>query len=135
MGGWYWIGVATGLGVALGALAAGGVPRWPIAAVVGAAAGAGLAIALFGWPEAVGAGVGGLLGGGGSAVVVAGALRRGGTRGGLAAFGAVGGVVAAAIAFVPVAGFLMAAVAPGLALRVRSKAPDRHAGLRILARD
>ena len=84
MGAWYWIGVLAGLGVALGILAAGVVPRWIVAAVAAAIAGGVIGIVAFKWDEAVGGAVGGLAGGFGAAPIVAGALRRGGTRGGLA---------------------------------------------------
>src|SRR6266705_124610 len=49
---------------------------------------------------------------------------------------AVGGaLVAAGLAFVPVVGYLEAAVLPLLGLRLRRREPDRHAGLRTLTRD
>ena len=69
-------------------------------------------------------------------IVVAGALRRGGTRGGLA-------LIVAAVAAGPgrsrlrpaVAGYLVAVALPILALRLRRTQADRYAGLRSLARD
>jgi hypothetical protein len=67
--------------------------------------------------------------------VVSGALRRGGTRAGLALLVALGAVVAAGIAFVPALGYVEAVVLPALALRLRAKTPERFAGLRTLARD
>ncbi len=135
MGGWYWIGVLTGVGVALGVLAAGIVPLRIVAAAAAALAAAGIGLAVFSWTKAVGGGVGGLAGGFGATPVVAGALRRGGTRGGLATLVGLGALGAAALAFVPVVGFLEAVALPALALRLRSRTPDRHAGLRTLARD
>jgi hypothetical protein len=135
MGAWYWIGVLTGVGVALGVLAAGIVPRWVVAAVVAAVAGAAVGFAVFGWPEAVGGAAGGLTGGYGATPIVTGSLRRGGTRGGLALLGVLAALGTAALAFVPVVGFLEAVALPGLARRLRSRTPDRHAGLRTLARD
>ena len=109
MGAWYWIGVLAGIGAALGVLAVGILVRWPLAAVIGGVIGA--------------------------APIVTGALRRGGTRGGVALL--VGGtaVAVAAIAFVPVLGYLEAAGMPGVATRARRRIPERHAGLRTLARD
>ena len=77
----------TGVGVALGVLAAGIIPRWVVAAVAAAIGGAAIGFAVFGWPEAVGGAAGGLTGGYGATPIVTGALRRGGTRGGLALLG------------------------------------------------
>ncbi len=135
MGAWYWIGVLAGLGAALGIFAAALVPRWLIAAVVAAVAGAVIGIAIFHWDEAVAGAVGGLAGGFGATPVVAGSLRRGGTRGGLAAIIGLSALGVAALAFIPVAGYLETLALPALALRVRRKTPERYAGLRTLARD
>jgi hypothetical protein len=135
MGAWYWIGVLAGVGVAFGLGAAVIVPRWPVAALPAAGLGAVLALLVSHWPEAVGAGVGGVAGALGAAPVVAGALRRGGTRGGLALFVALGAVAVAALAFVPGVGYLEAVALPALGLRLRSRLPERFAGLRTLARD
>ncbi|MDX6412848.1 MAG: hypothetical protein QOH23_258 [Gaiellaceae bacterium] len=135
MGGWYWIGVLAGLGAAFGVFVAGLVPRLPVAAVVAAVAAVALGLLVFDWDEAVGGVVGGLLGGAAAATVVAGALRRGGTRAGTAALVGLGAAAVAALAFVPVLGFVEAAVLPALAIRLRKREPERYAGLRTLARD
>jgi hypothetical protein len=135
MGTWYTIGLLVGLGVAFGIIASGIVPRRLVAALVAAAAGAALGYFVFGWPEAIGGAVGGVVGGVGATPVVLGALRRGGTRLGLALLVALGALVAAAIAFIPVVGYLEAVALPVLAARLRAKTPERHAGLRTLARD
>jgi hypothetical protein len=135
MGAWYTIGLYAGLGVALGILCAGLVPRHTVAPLLGAAAGAVLGFLLQGWPEAVAGAVGGLAGGLGATSVVVGALRRGGTRGGLVALVTGIAIVAAGLAFVPVLGYLEVVALPLLGLRVRSREPERHAGLRTLARD
>jgi len=131
----YWIGVLAGIGVALGIFGAGLLLRFVLAAVAGAVAGAAIGIAVFAWPEAVAGAVGGVLGAFGAVPVVAGALRRGGTRGGVALLVSGGALAAAAIAFIPVLGFLEAAGMPGVAARIRRRTPERHAGLRTLARD
>ena len=139
MGDWYWIGVACGIavgaGVLLAALLAG--RRGLLAAAVVLAAGAGILIGLGvgEWDEAAGGLVGGPLGALGAAQVVAGTLRRGGTRFGTAAL--VGGVAIAlaALAWVPGLGYLEAVVVPALAARLRRRSPERYAGLRTLARD
>jgi hypothetical protein len=135
MGAWYWIGVLAGIGVALGMLAAGIVLRWPPAAVIGGVAAVALAIALFAWPEALAGGAGAVAGAFGTAIVATGALRRGGTRAGVALLIGVAAVAGAAIAFIPVAGVLEAVAMPVIALRLRRKTPERYAGLRTLARD
>jgi hypothetical protein len=135
MGGWYTIGIVVGLGVACGILTAAVVPRVVVAALVAIAAGVAVGFLAFDWGEAVGGAVGGALGGLGATPIVAGALRRGGTRGGTAVLVAAGAVLAAGLAFVPVVGYLEAVVLPALAVRLRRREPERHAGLRTLARD
>jgi hypothetical protein len=135
MGSWYWIGVVVGIGVAFGVFAAAVVPRWIVAVVVAAALGAGLGYAVWSWPEAIGGGAGGAAGAAGAAPVIAGALRRGGTRAGLALFALLGAVAIAAIAFVPVLGYLEAVALPAFGRRTRSREPEKYEGLRTLARD
>ena len=140
MGGWYWIGVAAGLGAALGVLIAGGVRRVVLTAALAAAAAAGVGVAIDTWQpggvgDVVGAALGGALGALGAAQIVHGALRRGGTRGGTAVIVAGAAVAAAGLAWVPVVGYLEALALPALAARLRRRAPERYAGLRTLARD
>lgn len=139
MGSWYWIGVGAGLGVAAGVLLAGFLTgtRAALVASVVLAAGVGVAVgfALGQWDEAVGGGVGGVLGSIGAAQLVWGTLRRGGSRFGTAIFIAVAAVVLAALAWIPVFGYLEAVLAPALAARLRGRAGERYAGLRSLAKD
>jgi hypothetical protein len=139
MGDWYTIGLAVGLGLAIGVLFAGALSATPLgrlaavilAGLVGGAAGT----LIEDWAE-VGAGAaGGLLGAGAAVVVVGGALRRGGTRGGLALLVAVIAVGLAALAFVPIVGYLEAVVLPTIAARLRRTQGERYAGLRSLAKD
>ena len=136
MGGWYWIGVAAGLGVAVGVLCAGlaGGRRVPAAiAALAGGAGAGYFVA-----EEIGAAVGGLDGIAVAAIgapLVAGALARGGTRGATALLVVAASLVLAALAFVPALGYVLLLVVPVLALRLRRRGGERYAGLRILARD
>jgi hypothetical protein len=137
MGAWYWIGVAAGLGAAGGLLAAGIAAR--VALVLGGLIGAGLGIAIDAWQagswgDIVAGVVGGVLGALGAAVIVLGALRRGGTRGGVATLVTGAALVAAGIAFIPVAGYLEAILLPAFAARLRRRAPERYAGLRTLAK-
>ena len=139
MGSWYWIGVSAGLGVALGVLLAGFLAgtRAAIAAaiVLAAAGGVGIGLVLGQWDEAVGGGAGGALGAIGSAQLVAGTLRRGGARFGVALFIGLAAVLLAAIAWIPAAGYLEATLVPAFAARLRGRAAERYAGLRTLARD
>ena len=87
------------------------------------------------WGEAIGGAIGGTLGAIGSAPVAAGSLRRGGGRFGTAVFFAVAALAIAALAWVPVVGYLEAVVVPAFAARLRRRAPERYAGLRSLAKD
>jgi hypothetical protein len=139
VGDWYWIGVAAGLAVGAGVLLAGILAgsRALLAAAVGLAAGAGILIGLGvgEWDEAAGGLAGGALGALGAVQIVAGTLRRGGTRFGTAALVGGAAIVLAAVAFVPVLGYLEAALVPALAARLRRRSPERYAGLRTLARD
>jgi hypothetical protein len=135
MGEWYTVGLAAGLGVAIGILAAGFFPRRWIAPVLAALVGLGLGLLVENWQEALAGFIGGFLGGLGATPIVRGALRRGGTRGGVAALVGGAAVIAAGLAFVPIVGYVMAVVLPVLGLRTRSREPERHAGLRTLARD
>ena len=139
MGDWYTIGTALGLGIALGVLFAGLLSATPLgriaAVVLAGAAGAAAGVLIDDWTELVAGGLAGVVGGAAAVVVVAGALRRGGTRGGLALIVAVAAIGLAALAFVPVLGYLEAFVLPALAARLRRTHADRYAGLRSLAKD
>jgi hypothetical protein len=68
-------------------------------------------------------------------MVVGGTLRRGGTRGGTAALVGLAALGLAALALIPVVGYLEAVALPALAARARRRRPERYAGLRSLARD
>jgi hypothetical protein len=139
VGSWYWIGVCAGLGVAVGVLLAAvfAGTRVGLTAALVLAAGIGVAIgfALGQWDEALGGGVGGVLGSIGSAQLVTGTMRRGGARFGIAVFVGLASVVLAAIAWIPIAGYLTAALVPAFGARLRGRAPERFAGLRSLAKD
>jgi hypothetical protein len=139
VGSWYWIGVCTGLGVAVGVLLAGlfAGTRFALTAALVLSAGAGVAIGygLGQWDEAIGGGVGGTLGALGAAQLVMGTLRRGGARFGTAIFVALAALVLAALAWIPIVGYLEAVLVPAFAVRLRGRAPERYAGLRSLARD
>jgi hypothetical protein len=141
LGSWYWIGLAAGLGVGVGIALGSLLPEGRtglsagIAAALGVAAGIGIGRLVGGWPEAAGGGSGGLLGAVSSVPIVAGALRGGGTRLGVAALVALTGLVVAALGLVPGLGYAEAVAAPLVALRLRRRGARRYAGLRILAKD
>ena len=144
VGSWYWIGVCAGLGAAVGVLFAGlsGNGRaWRIAAVIaGGALGAGVGFGIEswqpgGWGDRLAGIVGSLAGALGALQVVRGAFRRGATRGGTALLVAGAACVVAALAWVPVVGYLEALALPALGARLRRTQPERYAGLRTLARD
>jgi hypothetical protein len=134
MGAWYWIGVFVGIGVSVGFFSP--IRRWPVVEGISAVLVAAAIGAIFkGSAEAIGGGIGAVGGAVGGFPLVAGALRRGGTRGGTAFLVGIAALVLAALAFVPVLGYLEAVALPALGLRVRRRAPDRHAGLRTLTKD
>jgi len=139
VGSWYWIGVCAGLGVAVGVLLAGLFAGTRIALtaalVLAAAAGVGIGVGLGEWDEAIGGGAGGTLGALGAAQLVMGTLRRGGARFGTAVFVGIAALLLAGAAWIPVVGYLEAALVPAFAGRLRGRAPERYAGLRSLARD
>jgi hypothetical protein len=140
MGAWYWIGVSVGLGAAAGVLAAGVAARVVVAAVVvagGIGAGLGYAVDAWqpgSWGDVAGGALGGVVAALGALQIVRGALRRGGTSGGTAILVTGAALGVAALAWVPVLGYLEAAALPALAARLRRRAPERYAGLRTLAK-
>jgi len=103
--------------------------------LAGAAAGAGAGFLIGELDEAAAGAVGGLLGAVGATPLVRGALGRGGTRGGTALLVALGGIAIAVAALVPALGYVEALAVPALGVRMRRRAGDRYAGLRVLARD
>jgi hypothetical protein len=135
VGDWYTVGILVGLGAALGIAAAAILGRVLAALVAAAVIAVAIGLALWQWDEAVGGLVGAACGSVGAAPLVAGTLRRGGTRGGTALLVSLAALVVAGLAFVPVVGYLEALAVPVLGARLRRRAPDTHAGLRSLARD
>jgi hypothetical protein len=134
VGDWYTIGILVGLGAALGVAATGVLRRALVALAVAAILAAAIGFAVWQWDEAAGGVAGAICGALGSSPLVAGTLRRGGTRGGTALLVAVAAVAAAGLAFVPVVGFVEAVALPALAVRLRRRSPERYAGLRTLAK-
>ncbi len=144
MGSWYWIGASVGLGTAAGVLLAGLAGRARAAVIVAAIVAGGVGAALGfgiaawqagGWIDRLGGIAGGLAGSLGATPIVAGALGRGGTRGGTATLVGGAAFLVAAAAWIPVVGYLEALAVPALAVRLRRARPERYAGLRTLARD
>jgi hypothetical protein len=138
VGTWYTIGLCLGLGVGLGVVLAGlfavNMLGTAIAAVAGAAVGAAVGFWIGEVPETLAGGVAGLAGALAAAAVVQGALRRGATRLGLAAYLGAAGLLVALIALIPAVGYLLVVAVPLLALRMRGRQASRYAGLRTLAR-
>jgi hypothetical protein len=132
---WYWIGVCAGLGTALGVLAIALLRDARVAIPFALLAGAALGWVLEDLTGALAGAVGAVLGALGSSPTLRGALARGGTRAGTALLVGVAALVLAALSFVPVLGYLIALALPVLGLRLRRRQGERHAGLRILARD
>lgn len=138
MGDWYTIGAVLGVALGLGVIAAGILATSTIgigaAAVLGAVVGGALGLAFGDTAEIVAGVLGGVLGAAAAAVVVRGALRRGGTRLGLAAYVGAVGLVVMLLALIPIAGYVVAVVFPFLAARMRGRQAARFAGLRTLAK-
>jgi hypothetical protein len=135
VGHWYTIGILVGLGTAIGIACTATLGRVLAGLVLAAVVSVVIGFAFGDWERAVGGLVGAICGALGSGPLVTGSLRRGGTRGGTATLLAGGALVGAGLAFVPVLGYLEALAVLVLGLRLRRRAPDRHAGLRTLARD
>jgi hypothetical protein len=105
-----------------------------VGAIVGVAAGAAVGFGIGGSTETIAGGIGGFLGALAAAAVVHGALRRGGTRLGIAAYVGVLGLVTCLLALIPAVGYVEAVAIPLLAARMRGRQAARFAGLRTLAK-
>jgi hypothetical protein len=132
------IGITLGLGVAFGLLVAALVAAWKyglVASVIGGVAlGLAAGVLLKGWIGVPGAIAGPVIGAVSASLVARGALRRGATPGGTAFLLGSASIALGALAFVPIAGFVIAAVVPGVAVRRARREPERFAGLRTLAK-
>ena len=135
MGSWYTLGVAAGLGTAIGLAFTGAIRRLLPGLLVSAVVSGAIAYAVEDWQHAVTALLGAVCGSVGAAPLVAGALRRGGTPGATATLVGIAALLGAGFAFIPVVGYVEALAVLVLGLRLRRRAPDTHAGLRTLARD
>jgi hypothetical protein len=138
VGDWYEIGVALGLGLAAGLLLAGALAGWRYGLIVSSlgalAIGVAAGLLVKGWLGLPGSVLGALIGAVSASIVARGALRRGATPGGTAFIIASAAVAVALLALVPVAGYVLAVVVPALAARRARREPERHAGLRTLAK-
>jgi len=138
VGSWYTIGLCVGLGLGIGVVLVGilgsNVLGVGVGTIVGVAAGAAVGFGIGGSSETIAGGIGGFLGALAAAAVVHGALRRGGTRLGIAAYVGVLGLVTCLLALIPAVGYVEAVAIPLLAARMRGRQAARFAGLRTLAK-
>ena len=138
VGDWYEIGMTLGLGVAAGLLLAGLVAAWRYGVLVSTlgalAIGAVAGLLIKGWIGLPGALVGALIGAVSASIVARGALRRGATTGGTAFLVGSASIFIAMLALIPLVGYVIAVVVPAVAARRARQEPERHAGLRSLAR-
>jgi hypothetical protein len=115
VGDWYEIGVTLGLGLAAGLLLAGLLAAWRyglLTSALGAlAVGALAGLLVKGWIGLPGA-----------------------TPGGTAFLVGSASIVVALLALIPVVGYVLAVVVPATAARRARQEPERHAGLRTLAK-
>jgi hypothetical protein len=132
------IGIAGGIGDALGLAAAGAFARSaraPLAAAaIGLVGGALIGWLVFDWKAGVVGGIAGVLSGLGAGTFVRGAVRRGGTPGGTALILVGAAVIVLAVSLIPVVGFILAIAIPVVGLRSRQRAGEKYAGLRTLAK-
>ena len=135
MGDWWTVGILVGLGTSMGVAATGALRRALLGGAVAAVAAVAIGLVFGQWDEAVGGFVGAVCGAVGSAPLVSGSLRRGGTRAGTATLLAGASLIGAILAFAPIVGYLEAVGVLVLGWRLRRRSPDRHAGLRTLAKD
>jgi hypothetical protein len=138
VGDWYTIGLCLGLGLGLGVILSGllGVNAVGVgvAVIVGALAGAGVGFLVDDAAETVAGAIAGFLGALSAAAVVHGAMRRGATRMGVAAYLGAGGLLICLAALIPLAGYVLTVGIPLLAARMRGRRAARFAGLRTLAK-
>jgi hypothetical protein len=132
------IGIAAGIGVALGLAAAGAFARSAraplLAAAVALVGGGVIGWLVFDWKAGVVGAVAGALSGFGAGTFARGAVRRGGTVGGTATILVGAAVLALALSFIPIVGFVEAIAIPVVGLRSRQRAGEKYAGLRTLAK-
>ncbi len=134
----YTIGMSLGLGLAAGVLLAGVLAGWRhgrLASIIGAL-GVGVVAGLLvrGWLGLPGGLAGGIIGAVSAGTIVRGALRRGATIGPTAFLLVCAAMVIATASLIPLVGFVLAVVLPVVAYRRTRSEPERHGGLRTLAK-
>lgn len=138
MGDWYEIGIAAGIGaaaaIAFAGASAGHRFALPFTGLASLAIAVVFGLSVGEWPAAATGCVAALLGAASAVALVRGASRRGATRVGTALVLFVVAVLVAALAFVPLVGYLEAVVLPALAARRARREPEKVAGLRSLAK-
>jgi hypothetical protein len=137
VGSWYTIGVTLGGSVGLGVILAGLFGASTKGLLAALAVGVAITVPFvlnFETAAAVANVIGIVVGVLSGYVVVQGALRRGGTRLGVAGFMATGGLLLMLAAAIPVVGYAIAVAVPVYAGRIRTRQPKRFAGLRTLDR-
>jgi hypothetical protein len=132
------MGIAAGIGTALGLAAAGAFARSDraplLAAAVALVGGGLLGWLLFDWKAGLVGAIAGVLSGFGAGTFARGAVRRGGTPGGTAVILVGAALLALALSFIPIVGFVEAIAIPVVGLRSRQRAGEKYAGLRTLAK-
>ena len=135
MGAWYTVGALLGSGLATGVILAGLLAvstRGLVAAALIAAAFCMAFTLGFGWAQAVAGAIAAIVGAVAGSILVQGALRRGGTRLGVAGFMGLAGVLLYLVSVVPLVGYAIVVAVPIYAARIRNRQPTRFAGLRTL---
>ena len=87
-----------------------------------------------GWIGLPGAFAGALIGAVSASIIARGTLRRGGTPGGTAFLFVLAAILVAMVALIPFVGYVLAVLVPVAAVRRVRQEPERHAGLRSLAK-
>ena len=131
------IGFSLGFGLGVGVIVSGLLAvstRGLIAAALIAAALTAPFWINIGWIYVVADVVGAIVGAAAGSVVVRGALRRGGTRLGVAGYMALAGLGLIALSYVPLLGYVEVVAIALLAARVRRRDTKRFAGLRTLSK-
>jgi hypothetical protein len=138
VGSWYTIGLCLGLGLGLGVILAGLLGSTTLGAsaatLIGTAGGAIAGVLIGDTVETIAGGVTGFVGAVSAVTVAYGALRRGATRLGIAAYLGLAGALVGLLALIPIVGYLEAVGVPLLAVRMRGRQAARFAGLRTLAK-
>jgi hypothetical protein len=136
---WYWLGLAFGLGVALGIVFAAALAQLRAGIVVActgaAAAGFAIGFVWLGLAAAAAFAVGGVIGAFAAGELYRATLARGGARAASALLLVLSGFAIGALALAPAFGYIEGALVLVIGSRLRRRSGKRYAGLRVLARD